>query len=141
MSDVAVGVFNVKHDKDPAKEILNSIGDISQIRVAQGKVLLGIYKRPEKTGGGIIRPNSAREEDVFQGKTWLVLAKGPLCFEDSDHGLFGGFKADVGEWVLARNSDGYRCDIGGTGADGGYQCLLIDHKYIKGVVPSPYMVW
>lgn len=132
-------VFSVKHETDPAEDIRKAVGDISKIRLGQGKVLLGIYKRPEKVGS-IIRPHSTQDEDVHQGKAWLVLATGPLCFSDSDQGSFGGFEAKVGEWILARNNDGYRSDIGAEGSSG-YQCLIIQDRYIKAVLPTPYMVW
>lgn len=134
-------VFKVQHASDPAEEIRKSIGDIENFRVAQGQLLLGIYKRPEKTAGGIIRPFSNQDEDLYQGKVWLVLKHGPLCFVDSDRGSFGGFKADVGEWVVARNSNGYRFDLCGDNSEGGYECLIIEDRFIKMVVPTPYSVW
>lgn len=141
MSDaVPYGVFDVKHETDPVMDIKKAVGDISQVKVGPGLLLLGIYKRPEKSGL-LIRSIREQTEDIYQGKTWLVLAKGPLCFADNDSGSFGGYSAEVGDWVLARNSDGYRCDIGGAEAEGGHQCLLVNHKYIKAVVPTPYMVW
>jgi len=133
-------VFNISHSQDPKEEILKNVGDISNFRVSQGKVLLALYKRPEKIGS-IIRPTSHQEEDKYQGKAWLVLKAGPLCFQDSDQGSFGGFKAEVGEWVMARNSDGYRFDLCGDNSGEGYECLIIQDRYIKMVIPTPYSVW
>lgn len=133
-------VFNITHDNDPAEEIRKSVGNIDNFRPGPGKVLLAIYKRPEKIGS-IYRPNTNKEEDVFQGKVWLVLKQGPMCFMDSDQGSYGGFKAEVGEWVLARNSDGYRFDLCGSNSGEGYECLIIQDRYIKMVVPTPYSIW
>lgn len=138
---VPTGVFSVRHEIDPAQEIRDSIGDISSVRLGPGRVLVAIYKRPEKTSGGIIRTIGNQTEDVYQGKAWLVLAMGPKCFEDSEQGTYGGFKAEVGDWVLARNNDGWRCDIGGEGCKNGYECLVINDRYIKGVISTPSMVW
>lgn len=139
MSGPTKQVFQIHHDTNPIDDIRKAVGDISKIRLGQGKVLLGLYKRPEKIGS-IIRPGSTQEEDVYQGKAWLVLAHGPLCFQDSDQGSFGGFDAMVDDWVLARNNDGYRVDIGSEGSSG-HQCLIIQDRYIKAVLPAPYMVW
>lgn len=140
MATTPSSVFKVKHETDPAEDIRKAVGDISKFRLPPGKLLLGIYKRPEKVGG-IIRIDSTRDEDVWQGKAWIVLGMGPLCFKDSDQGAFGGYNVKVGEWVLARANDGYRMDICGEGGKDGYQCLVLDHKFTKGVTPDPSMVW
>lgn len=140
MASTPSTVFRVKHDTDPADDIRKAVGDISDIKLPPGKLLLGIYKRPEKIGL-IIRVDSTKDEDIWQGKAWLLLAVGPLSFEDSDNGHFGGYKPQVGDWVLARANDGYRMDICASDGQDGHQCLILDHKFTKGTVKHPWTVW
>lgn len=139
MSSTPSAVFRVQHDTDPAEDIKNALGDIKGFKLGPGKLLLGIYKRPEKIGL-ILRPTSAQTEDIYQGKAWLIVAEGPLCFIDTEQSSFGGFRPKVGDWVLARNNDGYRMDIG-SDKTSGHECLIIQDRYIKATLKTPWMVW
>ena len=44
-------------------------------------MLCAIYIAPEKTAGGIIRPQSNIDEDIHQGKVGLIVGVGPLAFQ------------------------------------------------------------
>ena len=72
--------------KDPKKAIPELVGNLDGIEVIGDMVLVGIYIRPEKTAGGIIRPTINKQEDVWQGKVGLVLKWGPDAFIDPETG-------------------------------------------------------
>ena len=74
--------MRMQHDVDPVKQMLDEIGDLSNIEVFNNQVLLGIYIRPVKTRGGIMLTDNYRDEDKWQGKVGLVLKKGPTAFMD-----------------------------------------------------------
>jgi len=92
---------------DPRGACLRAVGDVSGLDPAPRHLLVVGYIRPEKTSGGIYRPDTSINEDRFQGKVGLVLKNGPLCFEDDVVNKFGGFKVEEGDWVLFRTSDGW----------------------------------
>lgn len=132
-------VFHVKHEIDPAKEIFDAVGDISGFHVGPARVLLALYERPEKIGS-IIRPDKTKEEDEWQCKACLVLKLGANAFADDEANDFGGFKANVGDWVMVRMNDGRRVDVCGPGGNG-QKCFIIKDVHIAMVVPEPWMIW
>lgn len=83
--------------------VMNRI-DVSQIEVALNRVLTAVYVQPERTAGGIIKPVSAMEEDVLQGKVCLILKCGPAAFKDDTQTSFYGLgqKAKPGNWCSFR---------------------------------------
>jgi hypothetical protein len=68
---------------------------LPQIDVMYNAVLVAAYIRPELERG-IIRD---RSEDVWQGKSGLVLKLGKTAFVDDDVNQFYGEKVFVGDWV------------------------------------------
>ena len=66
------------------EELRSAVGDLSGVEVFNTQVLVAVYIRPEKTSGGIIRPDSVREEDKYQGKVGLLLKKGRTAFIDEE---------------------------------------------------------
>lgn len=74
--------------------------------VLHSQVLCMTYIDSAVTAGGIIKPDSAIQEDRFQGKIYLVLAMGPGAFKDDKVAQFHGMKPAIHSWVLARPSDG-----------------------------------
>jgi co-chaperonin GroES (HSP10) len=97
------------HNVDPRKVIWDSAGDLKTIDLAANQVLIGLYKRPEKTASGLYLADQTRKEDEYQGKVGLVLKMGPLAFDDDEY--FKGFRANVGDWVAAWVSDGKQIQI------------------------------
>lgn len=119
-----------------AEEIRASIGGaLDKFEVFHNQVLLGIYMAPEKTKGGIIRPDSVKAEDRWQGKVGLVLQAGPLAFVNDNRNDFRGQGVAMDDWILFRVSDGFPLDINGV------HCRLIEDIHIKGRVTAPEIIW
>ena len=123
------------HDVDPAKLILAEIGDLKGFEVMHNDVLIGIYKRPEKTKSGLILTEQTRVEDEYQGKAGLVLKKGPLAFVSDDNFDFKGQDVQPGEWVSIWVSDGRKIIINGL------LCRMVEDRHIRLKIPAPDLVY
>lgn len=126
---------------DPKMALIDAVGDISGIRMCGPRVLVATYMQPEKTLGGIIRPDRTLAEDRFQGKVGLVLATGPLAFVDDNVAKFGGLKAKPGDWVTYRASDGF--EMFRVDADGraGTPCRVLEDQNIIAIIDDPALLW
>lgn len=133
---VSKSMQQMDHSKgDPADIIKTAIGDISTLELTGVQVLVGTYIRPQKTRGGIILTDKIRDEDLYQGKTGLVLKVAPGAFVDGGPDTkFNGFKAEVGDWVFYRVSDGFSLTING------HHCRIIEDVHVRGRLPNPDMV-
>lgn len=116
-------------------EIEASIGNIEDITIYHNQILVGIYMAPERTAGGIIRPDRTRDEDKWQGKVGLVLKKGPLAFQDDRTNSFAGQDVSAGDWIVYRVSDGFPIDINGV------HCRIMEDTHVKAAVPAPELVY
>lgn len=123
------------HDRDPVEEIVERIGDLSDVVVPSNKVLVGIYLRPQRTKGGIELPDKYRDEDVYQGKAGLVLKCGPTAFKGDWR--VEGFAPKPGDWIAFRPSDGFKIDI--RSREG--HCILLDDTAIRLILPAPDLVF
>jgi len=125
---------------------------VQGIQLLRNRVLVASFIRPEKTSGGIIRPDAVREEDKWQGKAGLILAVGPSAFdfEEVDADVEMGMTRDdarahhnipnVGEWVFFRGSDTW--DSGLQVAPGvGAHCRFIFDDAIIGRIADPATIW
>ena len=123
----------------PAEDILKRLaGFQDEIKVFGANVLVAIFVRPEKTRGGIIRPDKVREEDLYQGKVGLVIAMGPLAFvEDPARGVVfpDGCLAELGDWVIVRGSDSWQIRINDV------DCRMMSDVAIRGTTPDPEKVY
>jgi co-chaperonin GroES (HSP10) len=99
---------------NPRLAIMGLVKDhIDKFRIPGDRVLVGIYVRPEKTRGGIIRPDMNKEEDIWQGKVGLVLKLGTNAFKDTDDYSFPEEdKAKPGEWCAFKIGDTWTVKIG-----------------------------
>jgi co-chaperonin GroES (HSP10) len=125
---------------DPKQALLDSLGDVVDIEIFHNKVLVATYIGPEKTPGGIIRPDKSILEDRFQSKVGLVIKLGPLAFQDDAIAKFGGKTIKEGDWVIAYPSDGrelFSVDV----RDGATSCRLFADTQIQGRVPDPSIIW
>lgn len=111
---------------NPKLAIINAVGDLTKEVVLYDLVLIGIYIRHERTSGGIIRPLENVQEDVFQGKTGLVLKLG----EEVENP-----RVSVGEWVVYSIKDGWSVTVNGT------PCRLVPHDRIRMKTSSPDVVF
>lgn len=119
------------HAADPAKELMDAVGDLSKINVFHNNILCAVYKRPERLASGFYIPESTRKEDEYQGKVVLVLKKGPIAFVDDEKTAFGGQNVEPGDWVVLRSSDGWKLNINGV------LCHVIQDVQIKMTIPEP----
>lgn len=128
-------IYRMEHAGDPRAELLAAVGDMSGKRVFHNQILVAIYQRPEKTAGGIYLADSTRNEDRFQGKVGLVIAKGPLAFENDGRNDFRGQNVEIGDWVGYRVQDGWSLII--NGPNGAVDCRMLEDVSVKLRLDSP----
>lgn len=123
------------HEKDPAQQLWDSVGDISKVEVFNNQLLVAVYVRPQKTKSGIYLTDTTTDEDRYQSKVGLVVKKGPMAFDDNSGQWFKDIEIDVGDWIVFRPSDGWSITVNGV------LCRMIDDINIKGRVDNPDRVW
>jgi co-chaperonin GroES (HSP10) len=127
---------------DPKQALMDSLGAaIDKIEVFHNQVLCATYIEPEKTAGGIYKPDRTLAENRFQGKCALVLKKGPLAFKDDKVLQFGGVTVNEGDWVIAYPSDGRELFSVDASGSAGTCCRLFDDVNIKGRVSDPSLIY
>lgn len=120
--------------KDPRKAIPDLVGNLDDIEIIGDMVLVGIYIRPEKTAGGIIRPTINKQEDVWQGKVGLVLKWGPDAFRNPESGDHYEQNVRPGEWCVFKVGDGWQLHIND------YPCRLVRDSAIRLRVKDPNVI-
>lgn len=108
--------------------------DLSKITVSLNRVLTAVYIASERTAGGIIKPMSAVEEEVYQGKPCLVLKCGPAAFQDDSRVSFYDFRAKPGMWCTFRMGNATQIEINNVA------CRMILDDKIEAVFSDPRMV-
>ena len=122
------------HVNDPKQELWDSLGEfVKGTEMIADRLLLGVYKRPEKTAGGIILTQTAQAEDDFQGKVGLVLKMGPLAFTEDEGHQWGGVAPKVGDWVLFRTGDTFSFTLGEK------TCRIIREGNVQAILDRPDM--
>jgi len=122
------------HDVDPKAALLERCGDLEGVEIFHNQVICAIYIAPEKTKGGIIRPQSNVDEDRHQGKVGLIIKMGPQAFGPDNRWRWPD---DMGlhQWVFYRASDGWPCSVNQA------PCRVLDDVDIKGRAWHPDQVW
>ena len=135
-SSLTIGKNYIETQEEAATRILNgfSFADFDTCTVMMNQVVMAIYDEPEKTKGGIIVPDERRKESEYQGKTGLIIALGPIAYEE-DGKWWNGPKPKLGDWVVIRASDGWRLDLYGV------KCRMFDDTLTRLIVPHPEAVW
>ncbi len=88
-------------DKELLKnELLEKIGDLSEIEVMGNRVMVAVYIPEAKTASGIILTDKTMDEYEYQGKVCLVLKKGKVAFQSDASVDFHGQDVEIGDWVL-----------------------------------------
>jgi co-chaperonin GroES (HSP10) len=137
-----VALRELAQQADPKSALLDALGDMSWYEVFHNLVLVASYIRPEKSAGGIIRPDNTLQEDRFQGKAGLVIKVGPAAFVDEGHVKFYGLTVQSGEWVIYRTSDALEHFVRRIDTPGqGLSCRLIQDIHIKARVADPAFVY
>lgn len=133
---------------DPKQDILDKLGDISSVEIAQNEVLLAIYRRPEQTPGGIYLTPKDLNEDRYQGKVGLVIKIGSACrFQrtDAQTGAIYGLDIQLHDWVVVRTSDTWTLDLNSDAKalqlKDFVACRLAYDDQIRMRVPNPGMVY
>ena len=133
---------------DTKQEILERVGDLSGVEIANNEVLLAIYLRPEKTSGGIILTPRNRIEDRYQSKASLVLKIGAACRfvrTDPKTGVTFGVPIAVGDWVIVKPSDAWNTDyspkMDATDINDLIACRLVFDDQIRMKIRHPAMFW
>ena len=136
------GLGKMVHVVDPRDEIFKTVGmkrhgkNVPGFTLLKNDVLCGIYMRPEKTQGGIIITQKTRQEDEYQGKAALVLAKGPTAFVSDKHYQFMPEQnVDVGDWVAMWVTDGRKIIINGQ------LCRIVRDIDLLMKIPAPDAVY
>jgi hypothetical protein len=130
--------MKMTHSADPDKEILTELsGAQEDFSVTGVDVLMAIYRRPEKTAGGIILTDNVQGEDLYQGKVGLILKVGPLVNSRNQEldRWFGGKLPKVGDWIVVRVGDTYAFNLNKV------PCRLVEAKQIRGAIVHPDQVW
>src|SRR6266567_1406277 len=122
---------------DPKGALLRAVGDYSGFKPLLGLVLVATYISPEKTKGGIIRPDRTLAEDRYQGKVGLVLKTGPMAFHDYGVTKFAGVTAQPGDWVMYRASDGFELFFVDDNGRDGTPCRIIEDVLIMAKIDDP----
>jgi co-chaperonin GroES (HSP10) len=126
---------------DPKQALIDAVGDISGVVMAGPRVLVATYIEPEKTKGGIIRPDNTLAEGRFQGKVGLVLSMGPLAFKDDTIAKFGGFSVKPGDWVVYRASDGFEMFFVDPNGREGTPCRVVEDQNIIAKIDDAACIW
>lgn len=127
----------MKHDRDPREELWGKVGDdLSKItHLFHSQVLVAVYVRSKQTTTGVYLPDSITDEDIYQGKVGLIVKMGPLAFQDTTDVKFYGQKAEIGDWVVFRSSDGWPLDIGKT------RYRVLSDTAVRAVVDRPDLIF
>lgn len=100
------------HAKDPKLEIQEEVNPhLTNIQVLGSRVLVAVYVRPEKSGS-LFLPDKTRDEDRYQGKVGLVLALGPIAFQDDATHRFGAVIPKPGDWIVYSVGDTFGMELG-----------------------------
>jgi hypothetical protein len=118
----------MKHDKDPAQDLLDQVGNLLEYKIGARQVLIATYRRPEKTLGGIIMPRSNLDEDLFQSKAGLAVKVG-------ESATFAGTPIVVGDWLVVRPSDCWALEVNFV------HCRHVFDDQIKARIPFPGLIW
>jgi len=127
--------MRMDHEVDPRKDIIDRIGDLSEVEIFNNQILVGVYLRPEKTKSGIHLPGNHRDEDRHQSKVGLLLKTGPKAFEPNNDGWFEGETFNDGDWVVYRPSDGWSITVNGV------LCRILMDTQVKIRIQDPDHVW
>jgi len=127
-------LHNIQHDTDPAKALLEKIGDVSVRKISGKQVLVATYIRPEKTTSGLLLTEKSRQEDEYQGKVGLIINMGPLAFEGMEAAWPDDTVPKIGDFVVYRALDGFMTQFNG------HPCRTLEDKQIREIVPNPDIV-
>lgn len=105
--------ISMVHLADPRTMITEECAPFMEgLSVLGARVLVAVYVPPESTKGGIILTTNIRTESNYQGKVGLILALGPIAFQDDPTHRFGSHTPKVGDWVVFNVGDTFGLELG-----------------------------
>lgn len=113
------------------------LGDELPLLVQPHEVMVALWEGDERSKGGVIIPDQTKDENIYQGKTGLIISLGAAAFEDDDEHRWP-VKPQEGDWVMFRGADGFPFVLGGRE---GQHCRLLHESKVRMVVNSPDEVW
>jgi len=119
------------HEVEPGKKILDEIGDVSKFEVFNNQILVAVYIRPQKTKSGIYFSDKTTDEDKYQSKVGLIVAKGPDAFKDENGEWFKGVEINLHDWVVFRPSDGWNVTVNGV------LCRMMQDVQVRARIEHP----
>jgi co-chaperonin GroES (HSP10) len=123
------------HEIDPKQKLLDDLGDLSNIEIFNNQILVAVYIRPTKTKSGLYLSDKTTDEDRYQGKVGLLVAKGPMAFHDDTGQWFNNATFKLHDWLAFRPSDGWSITVNGV------LCRMMADTQVKMRVPSPDSAW
>jgi len=130
----------MSRERDPRRVILDDVEPVlsrNKMKVCGPDILIAIYDRAgQKSAGGILYVETYKE-DIYQGKTGLVLRLGQHCHDGNKEFMdwFLGEPPKVGDWVgFSVRDAGVSMVIGKTA------CLTREFKYVRFLVDEPDLV-
>ena len=127
--------MTMEHEIDPAKKLLDEIGDLSTLEVFNTQVVVAVYIRPQKTKSGLYLSDKTTDEDRYQSKVGLVLKKGPSAFVDETNAWFKDVSIKENDWIVFRPSDGWQITINNV------LCRILEDVNVKARIDHPDRVW
>ena len=124
------------HERDPKLELQRSVDELVNLVHPLGSgVLVAIYRRPEKTAGGIIMTDTSRGEDDYQGKVGLVMRLGPQAFQDDETHHFMPPIPKEGDWIVFSVGETFSFELGKQ------RCRIVEDVAVRAVVDQPDIVY
>lgn len=137
MAAVALRALQLDQADDPAEVIRKRVADtIDDIEIGGEDLLIGVYipNKDAKTRGGLLLPDSYRDEFKWQGITGLVLKVGPLAYNTEKTENWYRKPPQVGDWVM--------CDVKTSHPFylGEQMCRFVAAQYVLAKVARPTLV-
>jgi hypothetical protein len=130
------------------QQILDKLGDLSHITIAQNEFLMAVYVRSNRSPGGLYLTDKTVKEDVYQGKVGLVVKIGDACrFErvDPKTNVVYGVPVKLYDWVVVKPSDTWALDVNADPEamkrEDFVTCRLAYDDMVRMVIDTPNMVW
>lgn len=135
-------------DDPERREIIDKLGDLTHVKVAQNEFLMAIYVRSNRTPSGLYMTDKSVKEDVYQGKVGLVVKIGDACkfvrVDDTSRRIYG-VAVTLYDWVVVRPSDTWALEINGNpkvlAKEDFVVCRLVYDDMVRMVVDYPGMIW
>ena len=137
MADLISQAVPMELGSDPAAVIRLRVAEyLPQIDIGGSDVLVGIWMpdREAKTKGGIIVPDSVRQEYQFQGVTGLILKLGPHAYKTEKTEHWFDTPPKVGEWVSFNFKQGESFLLAKQ------PCRLVGDQYVLMRLPRPDLI-